>query len=78
LEQFFGLRFRAGKPDCTLADLLEERRRLLEALNALDDSVALAALALSEQGASRRDLAREFGVGVATVQAWIERARRLG
>ena len=62
----------------------DEMRRLLAwrsflelELASVNADLALAALRVTERGRTRRDLARELGVGVATVQGWIDRARRL-
>lgn len=62
----------------------EELRRLLawrdflEAeLASTNAGLALAALTLSEQGRTRRELATALGVGSSTVHGWVTHARRL-
>lgn len=58
--------------------LLEHRRGLLRMLAEADDELAQVALQITDdENVTRRELARAFGVGLATVQAWIDRAKAL-
>ena len=61
-----------------LRSLLERKRRAEAKVVDAGDQLALAVLAASEQeGASRRQIARELGVAAATVQDWVDRGEQL-
>lgn len=65
-------------------DEYEECRRLLalrgfleSELASVNAALALAALALTEGGRTRREIAAVLGVGSSTVHGWVMHARRL-
>jgi len=61
-----------------LRDLLLQRQLLAQALVEADTKLALAALRITEEEhVTRRKLAHDLGVGISTVQGWIDRGRRL-
>ena len=61
-----------------LRDLLDQRDLILHGLANIEAEIALAALRITdEEQVTRRELARTLGVGISTVQGWIDRARRL-
>jgi PAS domain S-box-containing protein len=83
------LRDEAGQPktafgvvvvecDHDLRELLEQRQLLAEAIADTETRIARAALQITEEeGLTRRQVARRYGVGLSTVQGWIDRARAL-
>jgi DNA-directed RNA polymerase specialized sigma24 family protein len=60
-----------------LRSLLERKRRAEGARIEAGDALAVAVLAATKQGASRREIARALGVGTTTVQEWVNRGRQL-
>jgi transposase len=57
--------------------LFDRRRRLEAACRAAADDLCLAVHQASEAGATRSEIASLLGVGVSTVQGWVERGRRV-